>query len=68
MNSFTGYGAVGKEEAGLDILRLQHRVFLKNRFRGVAGGQHSEDVFHGDSHVADDRLAAEDVGAHGDSL
>ena len=64
VDSFTGCGAVGEEQAGLDVLGLELGVLLEIRFDGVAGGQHTEHVFHGDSHVADDWLAAEDVGAH----
>ena len=65
VDAFTGYRAVSEEQAGLNVLGLEQRVLLENRFGGVAGGQHSEHVFHGDPHVADDWLAAEDVGAHG---
>ena len=68
MHSFTGYGSVSEEQTGLDVLRLQHWVFIKDHFRGIAGRQHSQDVLHGDSHVADDWLAAEDVGAHGNPV
>ena len=42
---------------------LKHGILIQNHFRGIAGRQHSKHVLHGDSHVADDWLAAEDVRA-----
>ena len=57
--------SVGKEQTRLYVVRLEERVFRQNRFCGVPGGKHSQDVLDGDAQVPNDGLAAEYVGAYG---
>jgi hypothetical protein len=58
----------GVDQTGLDILGFQPWVSLKDGFRGVAGGKHVKNVFHGQTPAPDDRLACEDFRIAGDSL
>ena len=66
--SFMARQPGGVDEAGLDILGFQPWVSLKDGFRGVAGGKHVKNVFHGQTPAPDDRLAAKDFRIAGDSL
>ena len=68
MHILTGDRAVSIEQAGLNVLRLQEGIFVQNRLSRVAGREHTEDMFHGDSQITNDRLAAKDILAHSDTL
>ena len=59
----SSHGAVGVDQAGLDVLGLQEGVLFKNSLRGVSGSEHAHYVFHGDAQAADYGLTPEDVGA-----
>ena len=54
--------------AGTDVHRIKVGVVIKDGFLRDALGQQAQDEFHRNSHVADDRLAAEDVGPGGDAF
>ncbi len=43
------------------VFSFKQRVLSQNCLRAVARSQHSQDVLHGHSHIADDWLAAIDV-------
>jgi hypothetical protein len=55
----------GVKQACLYILLLKPGIPLQDRFRGVTGSEHRENMFNGQSASSDDRLATEDVGIHG---
>ncbi len=59
---------MGEDQARSDVLRLQKRILAQYRLRSIPGCQLSQDMLHGDTHVADDRLAAEDIGTDGDAI
>ena len=52
---------IPKNKANANIFDFKQRVLYQNCFRTVARSQHSQDVLHGHSHIADDRLAAIDI-------
>ncbi len=58
MHLLSCHGAVGKDQAGLNVLWLKDRIFIKNLLRSISGSHHSQDMLDGDSHVADYRLPA----------
>ena len=55
------------DEACLDVLRLEPRVRGQDSLRPIPGGEHPEDMLHGQPAPAEDRLLAEDLGIHGDA-
>jgi len=59
---------VGIGKAGLDIFTFQPRITLKDDFSRVAGSQHAEDMFHGQTVPADNGFAAKYLRVHRDPL
>ena len=59
--------APGEQQAGLDILSRQPGIFGQHRLVRLARGQQAQQVLDGQPLAADDRLAAEDGGVHGDA-
>jgi hypothetical protein len=49
---------VGIGKTGLNVFTFQPRIPLKDDLRRVAGGQHAEDMFHGQTVPADNRFTA----------
>ena len=68
MHMFACQRAVREQKAGPDVVRFKERVVLEKALDGLARRQIGQHVLHGDPHVADDRLAAENVGAHGNAV
>jgi len=58
---------MGKEEARPDIIHFKKRIIIKQPIYGFPGGQISQHMLHGNPHIPDNRLAAENIGANGDS-
>lgn len=52
---------------GVDVFTGQVGEVLEQFLNGVAVGEHSDDLMHGDARAADVGLAVEDVGIGGDS-
>ena len=66
-NAFVSDETAGIGQARANVVRFQPGVALQHDLRGVAGGQHAEDMLDGESAVPDDRLAAEDGRVRRDS-
>jgi hypothetical protein len=47
------------DEASLDILRFEPGITFEDGFGTIAGGEHSEDMFHGQPMSPNNRLPAE---------
>src|ERR1041385_124880 len=56
------------EQACLYVLELEPLILLDQTFGRVSGGEHLENVLHGQAAAADDRLAAVDLGIERDSF
>lgn len=57
----------GIDQAGPYVLYLEPRISLENDFRAVPRGEHPEHVLDREAAPTEDRLAAENLGVHGDS-
>lgn len=55
---------LGKHQACLNVLRLKHRILLKNLLGGISGRQHAQDVLYGDAPVSNDGLPTKYFLAH----
>ena len=68
MYLLSGQGTVCVEKARLDVLWLEEGILTEYGLGGIARRQHLQYVLDGETHVADDRFAAENVGANGDAI
>jgi len=57
----------GIDKAGPYVLYLEPWISLENDFRAVTRGEHPEHVLDREAAPTEDRLAAENLGVHGDS-
>ena len=68
MYFLSGHGAVSEKEARPDVLRFENWVLVEDGFGSFPGGHHFQHMFHSDTHVTDNRLAAKDVASDGDAI
>lgn len=52
----------------MDVLLLKKGILTEYGLSAIARSQHLQYVLDGEAHVADDWLAAENVGANGDAI
>ena len=67
MDVLASQRSVGEEQTRLNVLRLKDRIFSENSLWAISCSKHTQDVLHCDSHVANDRFAAQYVRANRDA-
>ena len=67
LDALIGHESFGVSEAGENVFPFHPGIAGDDGCRVVARLEHSENVLDGEPMAANDRLAAEDAGVHGDS-
>ena len=60
-NALVAHEAPGVEQTGANVLDLQPRIAFENRFHGIAGREHAQDVLDREPSAANNRFAAENL-------